>query len=60
MLEFYNGFRIPFANRATLRLVDAGKRLTRARARSTPTGRGPVAALSRRRQHAEPAVAIRV
>jgi hypothetical protein len=33
VLEFYNSFSISIANRATLRLEDAGKRLTRARAR---------------------------
>jgi len=33
MLEFYNSFSISLANRATLRLEDAGKRLDRARAR---------------------------
>jgi hypothetical protein len=32
ILEFYNGFRIQFANRATLRMVDAGRQLERARA----------------------------
>jgi hypothetical protein len=32
MLEFYNGFRVQFANRATLRMVDAGRQLDRARA----------------------------
>jgi len=32
ILEFYNGFRIQFANRATLRMVDAGRQLARARA----------------------------
>jgi hypothetical protein len=31
MLEFYNGFRIQFANRATLRMVDASRQLDRAR-----------------------------
>ncbi|HEU5104196.1 MAG TPA: hypothetical protein VFU22_34500, partial [Roseiflexaceae bacterium] len=30
MLEFYNGFRVQFANRATLRMVDAGRQLERA------------------------------
>jgi hypothetical protein len=32
ILEFYNGFRVQFANRATLRMVDAGRQLERARA----------------------------
>jgi hypothetical protein len=32
MLEFYNGFRVQFANRATLRMVDASRQLDRARA----------------------------
>ena len=32
MLEFYNSFSVQIANRATLRLEDAGKRLDRARA----------------------------
>ena len=31
ILEFYNGFRVQFANRATLRMVDAGRQLERAR-----------------------------
>jgi hypothetical protein len=30
ILEFYNGFRVQFANRATLRMVDAGRQLQRA------------------------------
>jgi hypothetical protein len=30
ILEFYNGFRVQFANRATLRMVDAGRQLERA------------------------------
>jgi hypothetical protein len=33
MLEFYNSFSISLANRATLRMEDAGKRFDRARAR---------------------------
>ncbi len=33
MLEFYNSFSISLANRATLRLEDAGKRFDRARTR---------------------------
>jgi hypothetical protein len=32
MLEFYNSFRIQFANRATLRMVDAERQFDRARA----------------------------
>jgi len=32
ILEFYNGFHVQFANRATLRMVDAGRQLERARA----------------------------
>ncbi|MBK9712648.1 MAG: hypothetical protein IPO81_15260 [Kouleothrix sp.] len=33
MLEFYSSFRVQFANRATLRMVDAERQLGRARAR---------------------------
>jgi hypothetical protein len=46
MLEFYNGFRVQFANRATLRMVDASRQLDRARtifdARRTQTATQPI------------------